>query len=64
VGGAAVPLIIGRLGDWFGLRNGMMFLYLTIGWILAVGFWARPIIVNETIRSRKEMSANAGIKSS
>ncbi len=64
MGGAAVPLIIGRLGDWFGLRNGMMFLYLTIGWILAVGFWARPIIGNETIRSRKEMNANAGIKSS
>jgi FHS family L-fucose permease-like MFS transporter len=56
VGGAAVPLIIGRLGDWFGLRNGMMFLYLTIGWILAIGFWARPIIVNQTIRSRREMN--------
>ena len=57
MGGAMVPLIIGRLGDWFGLRAGMLFLYLTIGWILAVGFWSRPIIRNETIRARKERSA-------
>jgi FHS family L-fucose permease-like MFS transporter len=56
VGGAVVPLIIGRLGDWFGLRYGMLFLYVTIGWILAVGFWARPIILNQTIRSRKDLN--------
>lgn len=49
VGGAVVPLIIGRLGDWFGLRTGMTFLYLTFGWVLSVGFWARPIIRNKTI---------------
>ena len=49
VGGAVVPLIIGRLGDWFGLRTGMTFLYLTFGWVLSVGFWARPIIKNKTI---------------
>ncbi len=49
IGGAVVPLIIGRLGDWFGLRVGMNFLYVTFGWILSVGFWARPIIRNKTI---------------
>jgi len=49
VGGAVAPLIIGRLGDLFGLRIGMMFLYLTFGWVLSVGFWARPIIKNKTI---------------
>lgn len=49
VGGAIVPLIIGRLGDWFGLRVGLMFLYLTFGCVLSVGFWARPIIKNKTI---------------
>jgi len=49
VGGAVIPLIIGRLGDWFGLRVGLMFLYLTFGWVLSVGFWARPIIKNKTI---------------
>ncbi len=49
VGGAVIPLIIGRLGDWFGLRTGLMFLYLAFGWVLSVGFWARPIIKNKTI---------------
>jgi FHS family L-fucose permease-like MFS transporter len=49
VGGAIAPLVIGRLGDWFGLRIGMMFLYLTFGWVLSVGFWARPLIKNKTM---------------
>ena len=48
MGGAVVPLIIGRLGDLIGLRAGMMFLYLTFGCVLSVGLWARPIITNAT----------------
>jgi fucose permease len=55
IGGAVVPLLIGWIGDHFGLRTGMYFIYLTLGYILAVGFWARPIITNKTIsRSQKE----------
>jgi fucose permease len=50
MGGAIVPLIIGRIGDAFGLRTGMMFLYLTFGWVLCVPFWARPLITNVTLR--------------
>ncbi|MDP4149372.1 MAG: MFS transporter [Bacteroidota bacterium] len=50
IGGAIAPLVIGWLGDHFGLRAGMCFLYLTLGYILSVGFWARPIIANKTIR--------------
>ncbi|HEV8083144.1 MAG TPA: MFS transporter [Chitinophagaceae bacterium] len=54
IGGAVIPLIIGWLGDLFGLQFGMLFLYGTLGYILSVGFWARPIITNKTIRlSRK-----------
>lgn len=49
IGGAVVPLIIGWLGDQFGLRTGMLFLYLTMGYILCIGFWARPLITNKTI---------------
>jgi MFS transporter, FHS family, L-fucose permease len=49
IGGAVVPLIIGRLGDHIGLRNGMMFLYITFGIVLSVGFWAQPLIRNATI---------------
>jgi MFS transporter, FHS family, L-fucose permease len=50
-GGAIVPVIIGRIGDAVNLRVGMMFLYLTFGWILSVGFWAKPLITNKTIGS-------------
>jgi MFS transporter, FHS family, L-fucose permease len=49
MGGAFGPIIIGRLGDVFGLRAGMAFLYLTFGCVLSVGFWAKPIISNATI---------------
>jgi fucose permease len=50
-GGAIVPVIIGRIGDAVGLRAGMMFLYLTFGWILSVGFWSKPLVSNKTISS-------------
>ena len=57
IGGAVIPLIIGWIGDHWGLRTGMLFLYLTLGYILSIGFWARPIITNKTIqRARKEIA--------
>jgi fucose permease len=58
IGGAIVPLIIGWLGDHLGLRSGMLFLYLTMGYILSIGFWAKPIITNKTIKlfAKKEMT--------
>ncbi|MGB7758369.1 MAG: MFS transporter [Bryobacteraceae bacterium] len=49
VGGAVMPLWIGQIGDHLGLRAGMMLLYLTFGWILGIGFWARPLIQNRTV---------------
>jgi MFS transporter, FHS family, L-fucose permease len=55
VGGAFGPIIIGHLGDLFGLRAGMCFLYLTFGCVLSVGFWARPLITNATILQKKEI---------
>ena len=48
-GGAIVPLIVGSLGDIFGLRIGMLFLYFSFGYILSIGFWAKPLISNKTI---------------
>jgi fucose permease len=53
VGGAVIPLCIGQIGDHFGLRAGLLLLYLTFGWVLGVGFWARPLVQNETIGLRK-----------
>jgi fucose permease len=48
MGGALVPLLIGWLGDLYGLRFGMLFLYVTFGVVLSVGLWARPLIRNAT----------------
>ena len=53
MGGAVVPLIIGRIGDHFGLRIGIAFLYLTFGCVLSVGFWAKPLITNATLDLKK-----------
>jgi MFS transporter, FHS family, L-fucose permease len=50
IGGAVVQLFIGWLGDIFGLRVGMSFIYITLAYILFIGIWANPIITNETIK--------------
>jgi len=52
-GGALVPLIIGWLGDHIGLRLAMLFLFVTLGYILSVAFWAKPIINNKTVKLRE-----------
>ncbi|MDR6781516.1 fucose permease [Pedobacter africanus] len=48
-GGALVPLIIGSLGDWIGLRFALMFLYITLAYILFLAFYAKPIVNNKTV---------------
>jgi MFS transporter, FHS family, L-fucose permease len=54
IGGAVVPVIIGSLGDLVGLRYGMMFIFITLGYILSVGFWAQPLVTNKTINLSKK----------
>ena len=49
-GGALVPLIIGWLGDMVGLRMALMFLFVTLGYVMSVGFWAKPLVDNKTVR--------------
>ncbi|HSP06659.1 MAG TPA: MFS transporter, partial [Acidobacteriota bacterium] len=59
IGGAVVPLVIGWLGDRIGLRYAMMTLYLTLAYLMSIGFWARPLITNATIlNKRREEAAN------
>lgn len=53
IGGAVIQLFIGWLGDMFGLRAGMSFVFFTLAYILSIGIWANPIITNETISSKK-----------
>ena len=49
VGGAIVSLLVGWLGDRFGLRTGMMLVYLTLGYILVIGLRAKPLVDNATV---------------
>jgi len=60
IGGALVPVIIARIGDHVGLRNGMIFLYVTFGVVLSIGFWARPLISNATMM-RKKIAAQSAV---
>jgi FHS family L-fucose permease-like MFS transporter len=52
-GGAFVPLAIGWLGERAGLRTGMLLLYVALGYILSIGFWARPLVDNATVSMRE-----------
>jgi len=54
IGGAIGPLIIGGLGEFIGLRYGMLFLYLTLGYIFSIGIWSKPLVNNSTILNRKK----------
>lgn len=49
IGGAIVPLIVGVIGDKFGLRIGMLFVFITLSYLLSITFWAKPLIKNKTI---------------
>jgi fucose permease len=49
LGGAVVPLLVGMLGDRVGLRLAMLTVFVTLGFILSIAFWARPLIRNETV---------------
>jgi fucose permease len=49
-GGALVPLVIGWIGDQIGLRWAMLFLFVTLGYILSVSFWANPLVNNKTVK--------------
>lgn len=57
MGGAIVPLLIGRIGDRYGLRAGLLVLYLTFGYVLSVGFWARPLVSNALLSGRDGTAA-------
>jgi MFS transporter, FHS family, L-fucose permease len=53
-GGAIIPLIIGQLKDMIGLRAGMLVLFISLGYILSISFWAKPLVANETIRNKEK----------
>ncbi len=60
VGGAAVPLLIGGVGDLLGLRSGMFILFGCLFYIGAIGFWAKPLVTNKRFRDKADTSSHRG----
>ncbi len=58
MGGAIISVTIGHIGDRIGLRGGISLLYITFAYIWSIGFWARPLINNATVKTK---SSNAAI---
>lgn len=54
VGGAGGPLLISLLADMTSLRTGMCLIFLFMGYITFIGFWAHPLVANKTISLRKK----------
>jgi fucose permease len=54
-GGAVVPLIIGGIGEFTGLKLAMLFLFIPLGYILSIGLWAKPLVNNDTVGNVKEL---------
>ena len=56
-----MPMLIGLLGDAFGLKAAMHLVFLLLGFILSISFWANPIVRNETIQffKRKKQASLA-----
>jgi len=50
LGGAVIPLLVGALGDHLGLRFALLVVFVTLGFILSVSWWAKPLVRNETTR--------------
>ena len=55
VGGAVVPLLIGGLAEAIGLRYAMGLLFITLGYVLSIGLWAKPLIHNVTVSGWREL---------
>lgn len=55
VGGGLASPIVGLIADLTGdLRMGMIVVYVTLGYIFAIGFWAKPLVNNKTVQLFKK----------
>lgn len=48
-GGAIVQILIGAISDIASLKVGMMFVFVTLSYILSISFWAKPLVNNKTV---------------
>lgn len=56
VGGAIGPVVVGSLADTFGLRIALLSMLITLGYIISISFWARPLVNNRTISIKELLS--------
>jgi fucose permease len=54
-GGAVVPLIIGGLAEVAGLKFALLALFITLGYVLSVGVWAKPLVNNATVKTWRDV---------
>jgi MFS transporter, FHS family, L-fucose permease len=54
-GGAVVQILIGAISDLISLKVGMLFLFVTLSYILSMSYWAKPMVNNATIKSIKDI---------
>jgi fucose permease len=57
-GGAIVQLLIGAISDIVSLKVGMLFIFVTLGYILSISFWAKPLVNNQTFSLKSLFSKN------
>ena len=53
MGGAVVQLLVGFISDLSSLKVGMLILLVPMGYILSIGFWAKPLINNKTLKLKE-----------
>jgi hypothetical protein len=51
------------LGDWLGLRTALLTVFVTLGFILSVSWWARPLVRNATLSIVEVIKSKSGIAS-
>lgn len=51
IGGALGPVIMGIIGDHWGLGVSLHYIYLPLLIVFSVAFWAKPLVNNQTVNS-------------
>jgi len=51
-GGAIFPFIVGMIGEAISLKTALFSLIIPLTFILSIGFWAKPLVINKTIESK------------
>jgi fucose permease len=54
-GGAVVTWLIGEIGEVIGLRQAMLALLVTLGYVFSIGIWAKPLVNNATVKNWRDV---------